>query len=377
MIYNITLVDAEDNIIDINYNVRENKLYGEHIDKFHLDTNFEGDIERPAKRLCISLGFSCNMTCSYCLQSKNKKSKFNKEQADKIVDKLNNMDLSKTKVEFWGGETLLYTEEIKYIVENLAKLPFALQVITNGTKLNMELALWLEKYNFSIAISHDCQGQELRGKDCFEDPVNLEAIRYLAYNRPSMFSINSVISGKNIETVERLRFIEKYIPDYEGGHGGEGPLYNTNIDSLNNDDLHDAIYNDLSIGVGMKYSFYRDGIISFIKSLQKNIPNSKITTKCGVDKDSYSILSMDGKELTCHNYDSKLPLYKFSEGDKCSSCLVSNLCKGSCPIVPKDSDMFKRNCATMYATYSALLRASLTVLSDGKYQMVDVKELSN
>ena len=41
-------------------------------------------------------------------------------------------------IEFWGGEPLLYLDEIKYIVENLKVKPLVFSIVTNGTLINID-----------------------------------------------------------------------------------------------------------------------------------------------------------------------------------------------------------------------------------------------
>ena len=42
-------------------------------------------------------------------------------------------------------------------------------VITNGSLINQEIIDFIQKYNFSVSISHDGIGQKTRGPDPLED----------------------------------------------------------------------------------------------------------------------------------------------------------------------------------------------------------------
>lgn len=98
------------------YNTDINTIYDENNNIIKVKNYFDNKEEN--KRMTIQLGFSCNMSCSYCLQSK-QKSSFDKDKCDNILEKLSHLDLSETRLEFWGGEPLLYLKEIIYIIRHL------------------------------------------------------------------------------------------------------------------------------------------------------------------------------------------------------------------------------------------------------------------
>lgn len=109
MLFDITLhktLHNKNNTIIWKYATNDNTITNENGVLLNLD--IEDIKETHIKKFTIQLGFSCNMSCSYCLQSKAKKIKFNQEHCDKILEQLNNTDLTNTKIEFWGGEPLLY-----------------------------------------------------------------------------------------------------------------------------------------------------------------------------------------------------------------------------------------------------------------------------
>ena len=353
-IYN-TILDENNNIISIDNNIKEPFI----------------------KKLAIQLGFSCNMSCSYCLQSKSKKVSFNQEHCDKIVEQLNHSDLTNVKIEFWGGEPLLYLEEIKYIVEHLINKPKYFLIITNGMLLTLDLVKYFMDNNFHIVVSHDAQGQSVRGKNPFENNTSLEAIRYLYHNYREKFGINSVITKDNINTENRLKYFASYLEESDITnipHGGEGPVYNSNLELLNINTLCQDVYEDILLGYGGYYSYYQQVLSSFFKSYgKKNLET--ITTKCGIDNpERYQVLSLDGKELSCHNYDYKFDIQKLSSSDKCLKCPVVHLCKSSCPAMDKESEVFKKNCEVMFNSNMGILRVIFFMLTDNQYNVINIKE---
>ena len=374
MLFNITLQNKNDTKI-WKYDTKDNSLTDENNEKIENLTLFNSkENKNKEKKLAIQLGFSCNMSCSYCLQSKTKKTKFNQLECDTLIEKLLKLDLTNTRLEFWGGEPLLYFKEIVYIVRKLKSkkhLPSSFLIITNGLLLTVRMVKFLLKMNFNLAISHDAQSQDIRGKNPFEIPSSLEAIKYLYElhkNGEHRFSINSVITKDNISTENRFKYFAKYLGENENGdiilpHGGEGPVYNSDIDLLNIETLNNDVYTDVVFGAGMYYGYYYDAVGSFINNLGKrNISN--ITTKCGIDNESkYSIIDIHGKDLSCHNYDFKFKIITLQENDICLKCPVVQLCKSSCPAIDKSSDLFKKNCTVMFNTNMGLLRAIIEIIT--------------
>lgn len=338
-------------------------------------------LRRKMKRVTISLGFSCNMSCSYCLQSKNKKKAYDEDQVKTIIASINTMDADDNiKIEFWGGEPTLYWDEIVSIVEGINFEPKSgYGIITNGTGLTIDKSKWLIDNNFVVSLSHDGQGQNIRGKETLDDDGVKSAVEWLIRHHNSRFSINSVITKDNINTADRREFFRKKLglTTHHINLGGEGPVYNTEMVLLDKDILHTSIFEDVIGGEGLDYDFYLTTIGMFFNTLIYKTPLEKISTKCGIDKeDNYEILSLDGKKLSCHNYDHSFKINKLSESDKCEKCIVAHLCKSSCPAIDKSSDMFKRNCEIMYSTHTALLRAAISIIFGGKKQLVNYEEIS-
>lgn len=374
MLFDITLHNKNNTII-WKYDTNDNTITNENGVLINLD--IEDIKETHIKKFTIQLGFSCNMSCSYCLQSKAKKVNFNQEHCDKILEQLNNTDLTNTKIEFWGGEPLLYIEEIKYIVEHLTIKPHHFVIITNGMLLTLDLVKYFIDNNFNITLSHDAQGQDVRGKEPLEKKESLEAIKYLYHNHKGRFAINSVITKGNINTEERLKYFGKYLEESDITkipHGGEGPVYNSELELLNTETLCQDVYNDIILGYGSNYSYYLQIMNNFFKSIgKKKLEN--ITTKCGIDNpDKYKVLSLDGKELSCHNYNYKFDIKKLSSSDKCLKCPVVHLCKSSCPAMDKDSEVFKKNCEVMFSSNMGILRVIFFMLTNNEYEVINIKE---
>lgn len=355
------------------YDNAENTLKGILGDTIEIKNQDKENNRRPAK-IALQLGFSCNMSCSYCLQSKAPKRKFDETKAKQLVEKLKNTDLTFARVEFWGGEPLVYLEEIKYILEHNTNLPSdGYVIITNGSLLTKDLVEYLTNHGVMITISHDAQGQSIRGKDPLDNPKVLEAIKWLMDNdRTPCF--NSVITKDNISTKERLEFFSKKlgIPKEQVIHSGEGPVTNTEKDFVG-EEYQQAILKDL-YEEGLLYGYNLDTLSNFYN----NINNKKTrldSISCNITSDNYKVISLDGKKLTCHNFLHNFEIQPTNTKEGCLKCPVVNMCKGGCTAIPKDSEEFKNNCRTSYNYFLPLFKFAIEEALEHKYFLTSIRPL--
>lgn len=122
-------------------------------------------IEEPKPALSyIVLTDECNFRCKYCYVEnaiqERKRYFMNEEQAKLVVEiiKNNSKNVKSYKVIFYGGEPLLNSKILKYIVENLEainKNKFKFSIVTNGSLVNEEIANYFKEHNFNVGISLD------------------------------------------------------------------------------------------------------------------------------------------------------------------------------------------------------------------------------
>lgn len=334
------------------YDTTDSSLVDDSNNKIDLTHLFIPEFSKndTIKRLTIQLGFSCNMTCNYCLQSKTKKGEIDYKKLDKLIEEIKKEDIERCKIEFWGGEPLLYLDEIKYIVENLNKLsPYLLYcIVTNGTLLTLENIKFFIDNFFIISISHDAQAQHNRGKDPFLNKESLDAMKELIKHRRLFF--NSVITNNNINTKERIKYFASYLEVDENDiiHNGEGIVYNTNLEIVNKVSIEKEVYNDLFYGMGERYIPNVTKINRFLFSIKNGTKIENLTTKCGIDKPTYKNLSISGETLTCHNFNKKYDIVLFKDRKNCNKCLVAHMCRGGCPVIKNDEELFKKNCEVFF-----------------------------
>lgn len=124
---------------------------------------------RTIRMLKIQMGLKCNYQCSYCNQiSRPESSHGNPDDARKFLEQLSawfnaaSNDGDGLTIEFWGGEPFVYWKTMKLLGEELrSRYPKAIfNVVTNGSVLDDEKIDWLDRMQFSVAISHDGPGQK-------------------------------------------------------------------------------------------------------------------------------------------------------------------------------------------------------------------------
>jgi len=152
--------------------------------------------------LKISLGLSCNYECSYCNQ------RFvphadasNPDDIEPFIAQLTDALIEPPeRIEFWGGEPLVYWKTLKPLAERLRDLyPDAqFSVITNGSLLDADKNEWFDRMGFSVGLSHDGPGQSTRGPDPLVDPEKYAAIMdlYAAASASTPWSMLATKAGR-------------------------------------------------------------------------------------------------------------------------------------------------------------------------------------
>lgn len=133
-----------------------------------MTEEFRVRIERTLSHMVFQVTQNCNLRCSYCTFTNNdgkQRSHVNKnmsyETAKQALDFLweNSIDSKEIKLSFYGGEPFLNYDFIKKVVEYSLEIFQGKEVFfnatTNGTIFNDEILKFLDKYNFSIALSLD------------------------------------------------------------------------------------------------------------------------------------------------------------------------------------------------------------------------------
>ena len=358
------------------------------------------DRDHPLKKskqiqlLKIQLGLSCNYSCDYCSQKfVERMPETTKKDIDSFMEKLNVLEFSEEKglkIEFWGGEPLVYWKTLKPLVDAMndkfadwKKKPLY-SMITNGSILTDEIIDWLMMNNFSVSISHDGPGQHVRGPDPFDDPEKKKTILgfYRMMSRLKRdISFNPMMNSKN---KSRKAIHDWFIeltgdPNVKLGEGGIVDAYDEEgiTNSLTSLKEHFE-YRQMAFG-----DFYRSPL-NFVGQHQKinafmndvlSHKNSKyLGQKCGMDDEHVLAIDLRGNVMTCQNV-SPLEVSKngeshhggtlddydnveiktsthWSNRKECSGCPVLHLCKGACMFL--DKKFWDISCANAYSDNIAL-----------------------
>lgn len=335
--------------------------------------------------LKILLGDACNFRCKYCRQKiHNKKEKINYEILNNFIKTIKKyLDLSNLKkVEFWGGEPLLYWEEIQFLKTKFLEInkDCILHLTTNGSLINKDICKELiSGPNYMIKLSHDGPGQFLRS----QDPIKLHKEEIFKLKEElfprDLFWINTVLTwncmspGKIVNYFKELfnddnikiMKIEPAIPYNEFSQ-----KYTLQTDEQFAE-FTSLFFNDLIQYNLEKNVFEYDELYKFfLRSQVRNIEYNFAEMKCIETQKKTLTLDYFGNIVPCQVYNkddnllghisniSNINIINIDHSDRinrCNECPVVSLCRGVCPFI-KDKEIIEMNCKVRYHTYLTLLK---------------------
>ncbi|MBQ8922703.1 MAG: radical SAM protein [Oscillospiraceae bacterium] len=280
----------------------------------------------------ISLTNKCNLRCSYCYERH-----LNTEYGSitpltmhKITEFINQRSDAGT-IYLFGGEPLLYKNEVKYFCENLKAKQFV--ITTNGTLLDELFIKWCIDRRVIINMSHD-------GSECNERGVDREL---LDNNLKLLLRYQPETLVQLVYTKETLpRLYENII--YLKGLGVK--KVSAAMDAFMIPDDPDS-FGDLLREQWRKISGIRDLYIYELAVKKKNIRNHKKST-CEMCKKKLFI-NWDGKFYPCIQFQN-LPAYRCGDlsvgietekarkahpdysmmSERCEGCEIAEYCRNSC-----------------------------------------------
>jgi uncharacterized protein len=349
------------------------------------------------KRLKIQLGLGCNYSCGYCLQSAeiHKASSTSVRDAEIFLQTLGTwLKSAPARIEFWGGEPLLYWHKIKVLAPALRqRFPDAKFVlITNGSLLNQQIINGLDAWQFSVAISHDGPGQHVRGPDPLDDPrQRFEIEKLMAMLVPKgRFSFNAVLTPASHD-------VNAVIDWFEARFGAGVPV---NFEGVVHDYGGDesarfkpaqlsALTHDLALqiinGGALRSNGLADRVQRAIDSIVEGRPSSALSQKCGMDQDGAIAVDLLGNVSTCQNVGGEgehrighvrsldkvrlTTAWHWSHRQECSSCPVLQLCAGSC--MYQSGAGWVNSCNAEFAFNLAILAGAIFYITGLALERVD------
>jgi len=388
--------------------------------KANLHTNKKTKSNKPAW-LRILFGHACNYSCSYCLQkdigNPNERAKI--WTLDSFIDTVKNkLDLSDlTRIDLWGGETLLYWKSITPIMDEFDREGMEWYFPTNGTPLRQKHVDYLNKIKgiALFGISHDGPGHvALRGKEFLWHKQTVDVLKQMQTNRQKIrFSFNPVISATNYDLFEINNFFRDYMlevgldpaqtsisftlgrvhtdEDHEGSVSMDHVIRGEELEKFR-DMMDRYIQANIEQSTGVKdhgllrNNIFHNGptsVLGYGESMKKQILPT-ITTACGADDDQVLSVDVAGNVRTCPHVDDTfisgkltelenvvLKKVDFDRFDKhCKVCPVWRLCKSNCPITVPDN-IFLTNCAVEKVYHKAVQRGALKALFGDDVELLE------
>lgn len=357
--------------------------------------------DTPARKdspriLKISLGLSCNYECEYCSQRfVPRAAETNPAEVQSFIDGLDEwVTLPPERIEFWGGEPLVYIKTLRPLAQLLrSKYPSAhFSVITNGSLLNAEVNEWLDDMGFSVGISHDGPGQHVRGPDPLDDPEKRAAIMDL-YQRlapKGRVSFNAMLNRSNISRAAIQRFFTDLTGDSEVmiAEGAFVDAYDPGglALSLPPSEAHEfrrSSFQEIRQGKVDRVSGARDRVASFINSLRLQRTASSVSQKCGMDSTEAIAVDLRGNVLTCQNVSAQSTAPNgeshrighvsslasvtlrtathWSKRDECPKCPVLHICKGACMFL--EGPLWEASCNNAYSDALPIFASGIEFLT--------------
>lgn len=356
-------------------------------------------LNRHVNTIFIMLGNECNLNCKYCLQHPLVEEPISHEINPDIYDFIKEVctelgDEEKLTIQFFGGEPLLFWDNIKKIVSEIQKreLPVEFSLMTNGKLITQEMVEFFNKYDFWIAVSWDgFNVLKTRGFDAFA-PGSKQRKFLLQIKQ---LGVSAVLSSYAypIDICDAFQMIDHAYYAIHTHH-----LY-MNVDEIMDtggipQDLTNFDYNRLYNEVAKLTEEYleerKKGDVPNDKYARnayihdkynrlrwfytnKNNPGeyNEVTCCCGNGYSTYN-LGLDGTLYPCHNtsskagsiYDSYIRyLDKIIEGDTtkerqeaCSNCPAVAYCFGGCKLL-SDAVRQKTYCKLKQTVFSPVLMA--------------------
>jgi uncharacterized protein len=277
-------------------------------------------------------------------------------------------------------------------------------MITNGALLNPELNEWLDRLGFGIGISHDAQGQHVRGPDPFDDPVSRAGILdlYTRLKPQGRISFNSMMHKGNQSRADvNAWWVERFGSTVNIGEGSFiDPYDEGGVDSSLQSEEEQITYrktafNDIRSGAVTNFGVVRDKMKDFIDSLRSRRNAFTLGQKCGMDRKDNIAVDLLGNVLTCQNVSSassspngqshlignvndfdniKLDtITHWSQRKDCSSCPVLQLCKGSCMFL--HGKLWDVGCANSYSDNVPFFAGAIEFLTGYKPVRIDHEDL--
>jgi uncharacterized protein len=352
---------------------------------FPVSPESPGIKSRTPSRLKIQVGLQCNYSCSYCLQASQvaKASRTGMRDAEIFIENLDRwLEGAPKRIEFWGGEPLLYWKKIRFLMDALhEKFPTAeFLVITNGSLITDDFIEYVIRHDVAVAISHDGPGQHLRGPDPLEAPEQRAMIEKLLASRKGKVSLNAVLTpaSHDVAAIERW-FRERLGDEVAVNFEGVVVSYDQGASGTFTPKQYAELINSVALACMRPLekvpSAFQRKMQSWVSSIKEGRTAVSLGQKCGMDRDDQLAVDLLGNVMTCQNTGAKgehrlghvmlmdrvqlNTAWHWSAREECASCPVLQLCAGTCMYTKPNSPDWYHSCNNEYAYNLGVLAGAL------------------
>lgn len=300
------------------------------------------------KFLVLWLTNDCNLRCKYCYASGGEKKEYMTFEMAKKALAIPN---SNFKVQLAGGEPLLNFQLIKDIYDYLKinNKAVKLQMQTNGTLIDREIAREIKKMNIAIGISMDGPfevNEKLRGR-------TMEAINGIKNlgEEGVMVNLNAVITNKNISYLDKLVDLAFYLGNV-GGIGLDllrvtGRACNSNLNIAGADDIKIYLRKAYERSIELEKLTGKKIVIREIEDSKRRLETQRSCNGyCHAAYGGAMVVLPNGSIYPCGSL-INLPQYymgniqdeksqriikvKTKKTKRCNICKYEKFCAGACP----------------------------------------------
>lgn len=330
-------------------------------------------------RIYLMLGNECNLQCKYCLQHDIVDDQVCHAVHPAVYKYIANLQKHQQRpigITFFGGEPLIFWEQIKEFVLRLSATDVKFGMVTNGKCLTQEKVDFINENNIGVGLSWDGYNtMETRGYDVVKDKLDL-------LTQIKNLNITGVVSQENypFDFVCAVDEFDKSYYDKNGRHVGInmdlimdncsncGELTDIDFDKWREQmDMVKSKAERVDAGE-LEYSTAKR-IVASITSLSARKVDV-LSAKCGNGLTTLNI-DMQGNLYQCHNThrkigtifeDSLTPIRRmmlidptnYNYRTMCKGCSVLPYCRNGCMLMNQDTRK-RYYCKLAQATYEPFL----------------------
>ncbi len=328
----------------------------------------------------IFITTTCNARCDYCFEKGGNKLSLTKDTINKIIEfiKKKSKKYKQIHIEFFGGEPLLYFENIMFISKSLMnfcnknKIKYTSNIVTNASLLSENVINKLKKINIiNIQVTLDGTKREYERRknyievhDAYELVLkNIEQ----ALKENLNISVRINFDKENFDDIMELLNNISYLNKYNNFYCYVMPIYSIDNKSKN-------LILSKEINKYFEKIFFHMIDMGYIKN-EKYFQLKKVSNYCSaVRKNSY-VFYPNGDIFKCTHLTAKEDCVgnvnyfkdinyknnKYSNAilkGKCEKCKFLPLCQGGC-VSNKNENSCSTNCYVYKDSINAVLNSIL------------------